>query len=43
MNFVLINFYRHWEMFWPVDVTHGEMHSSANDSQADGAGDASGK
>lgn len=27
----LLDFYRSWELFWPIDVTHGEMRSAAND------------
>lgn len=26
-----VNFYESWELFWPVDVTWGELHGAAND------------
>jgi len=26
-----VNFYDCWELFWPADVTWGELHRAAND------------
>lgn len=26
-----LNFYGAWELFWPRDVTWGELHGAAND------------
>lgn len=28
------DFYASWELFWPSDVTYGEMRSAANDATA---------
>jgi hypothetical protein len=25
------DFYRSWELFWPSNVTHGELRGAAND------------
>lgn len=27
----LFDFYDSWELFWPRDVTWGELHEAAND------------
>ena len=26
-----LNFYDAWELYWPADVTWGELHGAAND------------
>lgn len=26
-----LDFYAAWELFWPFDVTYGELHGASND------------